>query len=547
MEDFIFGTLATDELKLVYHRASRRGLQHAYRTEPRDPQPGDAVTIVVDVGPDVAAEHVACYYTLDGSEPEGSRGHAAVGDVIHLEQVGIEWDTFTWGYHSTWQGQLPPQPEGTQVRYKISAWSADGPEVCADWPDVKLTIEHAANYFFNNEPLPDVGDYGDSSKGQIFDYQVDSLTPPDWARQAVFYHIFVDRFYPGAGQDWIQISNLRKRFGGTLWGVAEQMDYIAELGATAIWLSPIFPSPTVHGYNATDYYHVAEQLGGDDALREVIKRAHQRGIRVVLDLVCNHVSHLHPIFQEAFEKPDSPYREWFYFDDAQEHGYRTFFGVSAMPQVNLDHPDARDWMLDVARYWLEEFDVDGYRLDHANGPGPGFWADFWSLCKAIKPDSFCFGEVVEPPEVQLQYVGRLDGLLDFHLCEAIRRRFGRQAWDGERFDSFLAQHLDYFPADFVMPTFLDNHDMDRFEFLVEGDEQALRRAAVRQFQLPGPPIIYYGTEVGLEQTLSKASAVGLEASRGAMLWGDEQDKDRFEFYRSLIRERFENRPWEKGK
>lgn len=543
MEDLIFGTLATDELKLVYHRASRRGVQHANRIRPRDPHPGVPVTVSVELGPEVEADRVTCYYTVDGSPPSGSRGEARVGAAVDLERVHIEWDTFTWGYHSRWQGQIPGQPSGTKVRYRISAWSSAGQEVYADWPDVKRTVDRAAEAFFHEKPLPDAPIEKEPGPGHTFGYAVDRLSPPRWAREGVIYHVFVDRFYPGDGKKWKQRADLRKPFGGTLWGVAEKMDHIAQLGATVLWLSPIFPSPTVHGYNATDYYRVKETLGGDEALRAVIAAAHQRGIRVVLDMVCNHVSDQHPFFREAVDNPESPKRNWFYFDQDEEIGYRTFFGVSAMPQVNLAHPEARAWMLDVARFWLEEFEVDGYRLDHANGPGADFWSDFYTICKETAQDCFCFGEVVEPPDVQRHYIGRLDGVLDFHLCDALRKTYGRQTWGRARLERMLNQHRDYFPQNFLMPTFLDNHDMDRFQFIAGGNEEALRLAARSQFQLSGPPVIYYGTEVGLEQKVSKSSSVGLEASRGAMLWGEEQNRELFSYYQGLIQARMDDQPW----
>lgn len=544
MEDMIFGTLATDDLKLFYHRASRNGLQHFSQITPLDPRPGDPVTISLDMGPDVSAEKAACYYTTDGSDPTGSRGTASNGQVVLLERKEIDWDTFSWGYCSRWEGQIPGMMEGTKVQYRISAWSSGGREIYADWPDVQREVEKAAKAFFHEEPLPDgILDPG-QNQGHLFAYHVDNFKPPMWAREAVIYHIFLDRFFPGKDNSWIQTSDPKGFFGGTLWGVAEKMDYIAELGASVIWLSPIFSSPTVHGYDATDYYSVEERLGGEEAFREVIAQAHQRGIRIILDLVCNHTSHLHPIFQEALEDKQSPYRSWFFFDELEDNGYRSFFGVRSMPQVNLNHPDARQWMLDITRYWLEEFEIDGYRLDFANGPNLDFWSDFWVLTKTINPDSFCFAEVVETPRVLEKYQGRVDGVLDFHVADAIRRSFGRKSWSEERFNSMLNQHEAYFKKDFVRPSFLDNHDMDRFQFIAGGSEDDLRRAAQVQFQLPGPPIVYYGTEVGVEQTVSKSSKVGLEASRGAMLWEDEQNKSILSFYQELIKERKEKRPWE---
>jgi glycosidase len=214
-----------------------------------------------------------------------------------------------------------------------------------------------------------------------------------------------------------------------------------------------------------------------------------------------------------------------------------------MPMLNLAHPGAREWMLSVARFWLQAFDVDGYRLDHAHGPGPSFWSDFWAACREAKPDSFCFGEIVEPPPVIRRYHGRMDGGLDFNLADAFRKAFAYRSWDEDQFSRFTRQHLAFFPPGFLMLSFLDNHDMDRFLFITGNEKASLRRAAALQMRLPGPPIIYYGTEIGMSQTVSKASAVGLEASRMAMPWGADQDQDLLEFYRTIIRERGIARPW----
>lgn len=530
--DFVFGTLATDELRLLHHRLARQGVQHADDIAPLDPEPGQPVTLTVHVGQDVAANRVACYYTVDGTEPDGSRGQARHAQVVELRRVGLEWDTLAWGYVARWQGQIPGQPDGTSVRYRIGAWGDDTDEIFADWPRLKPTVEAAAAAFFRGEPLPPVPPAQPETR-PVFNYHVDTFRVTDWARQAIIYHVFVDRFHPGAGRDWLTPDNLSGFFGGTLWGVRDQLDYIADLGADCIWLSPTFVSPTHHGYDITDYDHVEPRLGGDDALRALVAAAQARGIRVLLDLVCNHLSHEHPYFQDALNNPASPYRDWFFFDDS-DIGYKTFFGVASMPEINLDYPAARAWMIDIGRYWLREFNVDGYRLDHANGPGPGFWSDFRAACRAEKPDCFLFGEIVEAPPLQRAYVGRLDGLLDFHMEDALRKTFGWGTMTEVEFVRFAARHHDYFAADFVMPTFLDNHDMDRFLYVVGNDKDRLRRAAEAQFRQPGPPVIYYGTEVGLGQNAGKYDGQGLEESRLPMLWGADQDTALLAFYRELI-------------
>lgn len=535
MEDFIFGTLATDELKLVYHRATRAGLQHAHDLTPRDPQPGEAVTARARAGVDLHATQAALYYTTDGRAPEGSRGQATVGQAIPLRRVGVEWDSLAWGYVVVWEGTIPPQEEGATIRYRIGAWAGESDEVFADAPDARWRSEQAASAHFRRLPAfmprPD-----DPPGTQTFTYHVDRLAAPDWARDAVIYEIFVDRFYPGDGREWLQTDDLRDFYGGTLWGVRDKLDYIEALGATCVWLTPVFPSPTPHGYDASDYTCVDARYGGDEALRAVIEAAHARGIRVLLDYACSHVSNAHPFFVEALNNPASPYREWFHFEEAAP-GYRAFFGVPTMPTLNVAHAPVREYLLDVARMWLREFDVDGYRLDYASGPGPDFWADFRAACKAEKPDAFCMGEVVDTPDVQCRYVGRLDGCLDFHLTDALRKTYALGRWSEADLERFVARHRAYFPPDFLMPTFLDNHDMDRFLFLAGNDQDALRRAAAYQMRQPGPPIIYYGTEIGMSQTSSKNDEWGLEASRAPMIWDDRQDADLLAYYRTLIQQR----------
>ena len=533
--DFIFGTYATDELKLVQHRAARRGLQHQHVIHPQDPRPGEAVTLTVSCGPDLDAKHLACYYTWDGSEPTGRRGVATHGAAIALTQTDTIWDTLSWGYLTRWEVTLPARPEGTVVRYRLGAWADGSPEVFADRPDATDASEQATRAFFAGE-TPPADLLPEDPRGDTFSYHVDTLAPPAWAEDAAIYQIFVDRFFPGEGRGWLQTDDLTGFCGGTLWGVRDKLDYLADLGATCLWLSPTWSSPTPHGYTIDDYDHVEPRLGGDEALKAVIEGAHKRGMRVLLDLVCNHLSNLHPYFIQARADPDSPYRAWFRFDDSAL-GYRAFFGLETMPEINLTHDPARDWMLGIARRWLRELDADGYRLDYANGPGPDFWAGFRAACKEEKPDCFCFGEIIDSPEAVRRYVGRLDGCLDFQVNEALRKTYAWGAWSEADFARFLKRHRDFFPPGFVMANFLDSHDMDRFLFIAGGDLEALKRAAAVQMSLPGPAILYYGTEAGLSQTADTQAGGGLHVSRQPMVWGDAQDQPLVDFYRHLLRER----------
>lgn len=532
--DFIFGTLATDKLRLLHHTLARTGIQHGDLIEPIDPKPGEPITLHVVTGGDFPATHVSIYYTTDGSVPDGSQGVASSGEALSFTATEITWDTPSWRFARHWQATLPAQPDNTMIRYRISAWTADGTEAYADWPELKATTEAAALKFFQGEDDFDFPPIGETH-GTIFSIHVDTYTLPDWAKKAIMYQVFIDRFYPGDDNDWLQTEDIRGFYGGTLWGVRDKLDYITDLGVNVIWLSPTFASPSHHGYDTIDYKKTEPRMGGDAALKALIDAAHARGIKVLLDVACNHLSNEHPYFLDALNNPDSLYREWFTFDDS-EIGYKTFFNVPTMPMVNTHSEAVREYMYGMAQYWIREFGVDGFRLDHANGPGSHFWPGFRKACREANPEAIIFGEIVEAPNILRTYAGRLDGLLDFSTEDALRKHYIYGTLSKDELDRFLTFNSQYYPDDFYMPTFLDNHDMNRFLFMVKGDTDTLKAAAQHQFTLRGAPIIYYGTEVGLSQNTDSQSGAGLDESRLPMPWGA-FDEDLLQFYKDLITQR----------
>ena len=498
MDDFIFGTLATEELRRERVRAARAGVTHLQDREPRDPAPGQPVRLRLSLGPEHYGRRAWVYWTLDGSEPQGRGGKPERGFSAPMRLTGTEWDTILWGYRSRFEAVLPGQPAGTLLRYRLSAEEHGGDEVFAD------------------------GGIG-------YAVYIDDDPAPAWTKTARVYQIFVDRFYPGDGRAWQQPDSLSGFYGGTLRGVTQKLDYIVELGFNTLWLTPIFPSPSHHGYDATDLFEVEPRLGSKADLRELLDEAHRRGMRVLLDFVPNHISNRHPFFRDAVTNPGSPYREWFNFTRWPEE-YETFFGVKELPQLDLRHPEARQHVLDAARYWLD-FGADGFRVDYAIGPAPEFWAFF----RQATLHCWTFGEIVDPPDVQLTFAGLLDGALDFMLLEALRQTFAFGRWPAARLISFLQRHEAYFPAGYSRPSFLDNHDMNRFLWAAGGDKRRLRAAAACQYTLSGPPVVYYGTEVGLSQQRDvRQDGRGIpEEARLPMLWGDQQDQELLTFYRRL--------------
>lgn len=494
MREFIFGSLSSEAKRVDYYKERRGGLWHDHRTVPLAPRADDAPHLHMTVGLDAAVERLECHLI----EPERR--------TIRLASESTEWDVIKWGYVQTWSATLPAYPDGTLVRYRIEAHLRDGrPPLAAD-------------------------------NGTTFSYLVGDPDPPDWTAGAVIYQVFPDRFCPDADQGWRQTEDLDAVCGGTLRGVINNLDYIADLGFNCIWLNPFFPDHTYHGYHATDYFSVNPRLGNEDDIRELVEQAHGRGIRLILDFVANHWGSRHPTFQAALQDRHSEYHDWYHWKQ-WPGSYETFFDVSDLPQINVDHLPAREHLLTAARHWLVEFDFDGFRLDYALGPSLDFWTDFSAAVSQAKPEAWIFGEVVENPRRQLSYWGRLHGCLDFVLQQALRELFAFGSMGLAQFDAFLEKHEAFFPAAYSRPSFLDNHDVNRFLWLVGGDKRKLKLAALCQFTLAGPPIVYYGTEVGLSQRNDMIQPDGghrMAEARLPMVWGDEQDQDLRAFYRWLI-------------
>ena len=525
MEDFVFGGVEADpQARLAAELSHATGLRHFHQIDPRDPQPGQPVTVTVYAGPDAQADRVTLYATTDGSDPAGARGVAANGFAIPLQRVEVRWAPLLWDFVTVWQGAIPAHPDGTMIHYRVEGWCSYDERVS----------------FWSRESNLDRTPEAPTRYG----YHVDTLTPPPWAHEAVVYHIFVDRFAAGGPANgdgspsplprrWLAPAELHSFAGGNLRGVIERLDYLASLGVTAIWLSPIFCTPSYHGYDTTDFYTVDPRFGANDDLRALVEAAHARNLRVILDFVANHTSTAFAPFVEAQRNPASPYRAWFSFDPAYKQGYRAFFDVADMPQLNTDHPAVRRYLIDAARHWLVEYGIDGYRLDYAAGPSHAFWSEFRAACRQARPDCWLFGEVTLAGDPLRAYTGRLDGCFDFALCRLLRQLCaGPQPTISLAHFANAIVHSHAFFGDLLLPGFLDNHDMNRFLWVAGNDKARLRLAVALLFALGGPPVIYYGTEVGLSQPRGKGP--WREEARHPMLWGDAQDGDLRAFFQRWI-------------
>lgn len=512
-QDFLFGQYATDEKTLEIIRSLRRGIHHANHTTPQRPRANHPVTLHITVGPESPVERLLVIYSTDGDPIARSPHDISHGIVVEATLQSVEWNTPIWGYLHHYVVTLPPLPLGTRVSYLVMGWSAL--EQRAHFADSADSYAHGATRFV---------------------YHLHEFGPPSWAYDAVFYQIFLDRFHPAPAEKFPTGLKANDIWGGTLAGVRDALPYLHQLGVTALWLSPIYPSDSHHGYDVRDYRSVNPRLGTLEEMRALVREVHALGMHIILDFVPNHTASDFPIFQEAITDPDSRYRDWFYFRD-YPHSYEAFFDLPTLPKLNADHPDARDYLIDAAKFWVAEVGVDGFRMDHAHGTSVGFWSDFHAALKQVAPDTFTIGEITETANYLRQYRGRLDGVLDFLWLQVARRFFLYDGLSAPAFEHFLRGHEIFFddPA-FLRPTFLDNHDMNRFLWSAQGDVRRLKLAALCQFTQSAPPIIYYGTEVGVTQArdVQQGGFAILEESRSPMAWGEAQHADLLDFYRRLI-------------
>ncbi|MFZ2359779.1 MAG: alpha-amylase family glycosyl hydrolase [Anaerolineae bacterium] len=535
MQDFVFGALESDANTLAAERQRWSGVRHHHAIDPLDPQPEQPVTLTVTVGRDVLVERVTAYVTTDGSQPAGARGVATNGFAVDLQRVETRFQFIYWDYAELWQGQIPGLPEGTHVRYVIEGFHPHPQPLSQGergvWPPSPSGrgVGGEGESIWSNELRID----GTAEAMTTYGYTVDRFQTPAWAHEAVVYQVLVDRFAP-APDRWLEPAEMETFIGGNLRGVIDNLDYIAGLNVDALWLTPIFRIGSYHGYDTIDYLEIEPRFGTKADLAELVQKAHARGLRVILDFVANHSSDQFPLFQQALADPASPAQQLYDFSPAYQHGYRCFFTAANMPQFNHDHPEARRYLLDAARYWLREFGVDGYRLDYAAGPSHDFWSAFGAACKETNPDCWIFGEVTLGSDSLRTYAGRLDGCLDFGFVRQVRLLCAAPAplIPVSRFAAVVQRTQRYFPASFTRPAFIDNHDMNRFLWATGNDKHLLRMAAALLLGFGGTPILYYGTEVGLSQPRAKGHY--REEARHPMLWGDGQDKALLAEFQRLI-------------
>jgi len=374
----------------------------------------------------------------------------------------------------------------------------------------------------------------------------DVFSTPNWAKRAVFYQIFPERFRngdetndPPNAVQWGSLPATAETFlGGDLEGIIESLPYLSNLGVNAIYLTPIFSSPSSHKYDTQDYYRIDPHFGETSTFCELVRACHHSGIRVVLDGVFDHCGFEFWAFQDVVQKgPRSKYKDWFeiYSFPIKTHPAPTYGtwgkNIWQMPRFVTSHPEVKKYLIDVAVYWIKEADIDGWRLDTASEVDHEFWRDFRRAVKAAKAEVLIIGELSQNASPWLQG-DQFDSVMNYPLRGIIADFFAKGSIKAEEFDARLARlRMQYcVQTNEVLYNLLGSHDTVRFLTLCNGDVRRMECALIFQMTYIGMPAVYYGDEVGMI-----GSGEWTDSRRG-MIWSeDEQNRELLDFHKRLIR------------
>jgi cyclomaltodextrinase / maltogenic alpha-amylase / neopullulanase len=373
--------------------------------------------------------------------------------------------------------------------------------------------------------------------------KIDVFQAPSWVKDTVWYQIFPERFAngdktidPSSTLPWGSTEPTPTNFfGGDFEGIIQKLDYLVELGISGIYFTPIFKATSNHKYDTIDYMELDPQFGDKETFRRLVKACHQKGIKVMLDAVFNHSGYYSPFFQDVVEKgKESIYKDWFHIRDLPvvtepTPNYDTFAFTYMMPKLNTEHPDVKKYLLGVGRYWIEEFDIDGWRLDVANEVDHQFWREFRTAVKDVKPDVYILGEIWHDSMPWLQG-DQFDAVMNYPFTTAVLNFFAKNTINVTEFANILSNVLHSYPNNVNEVAFnlLDSHDTPRILTIAKNHKEKVRLLYLFQMSFIGTPCIYYGDEIGMTGEMDPGCRKCMEWNRS------EQDLELFTHVQKLL-------------
>ena len=391
--------------------------------------------------------------------------------------------------------------------------------------NVNETCYYTERGFFNSKP-------SDISNYFCFPYlnTADIFDAPAWVKDTVWYQIFPERFANGDKNinppdtlPWGSASpTTTNLFGGDFQGVIDHLDYLDKLGINGIYFTPIFTAHSNHKYDTINYKEIDPQFGDKETFRNLVTECHKRGIRVMLDAVFNHSGFYFEPFQDVLNNQEkSIYKDWFHIWDFPviydpKPNYDTFAFVSSMPKLNTENPEVKSYLLDIARYWIEEFDIDGWRLDVANEVDHAFWREFRQVVKSAKPDAYILGEIWHDSMPWLQG-DQFDAVMNYPFTNGAIEYFAKDVISAETFANSITEVLHMYSENVNEVSFnlLDSHDTPRIITLANGNLDKVKLLYLFQLSFIGTPCLYYGDEIGMTGGQDPEC-------RACMIWDEKQ-------------------------
>lgn len=401
------------------------------------------------------------------------------------------------------------------------------------------TLVFTEKGFFDKIPTDDVAYYFCIP----YTHDSDMFQAPSWVKDTVWYQIFPERFGNGDSSlnpegtlAWGSTEPTPKNFfGGDFQGVIDHIDHLVDLGINGVYFTPIFKAHSNHKYDTIDYMEIDPQFGDKKTLKKLIDVCHEKGIRVMLDAVFNHSGYFFPQWQDVLEKGEqSAFKDWFHIQEfpivtKPIPNYDTFAFEYSMPKLNTANHDVKGYLLEVGRYWVREFGIDGWRLDVANEVDYGFWREFKKEVKAIDPDVYILGEIWHDSMPWLQGE-QFDAVMNYPFTTVAINYFAKGTVSMTKFQHTLTDVLHMYPNNVNEVAFnlLDSHDTPRVLTLAAGKKEKVKLLYVFLLSFTGTPCIYYGDEIGMDGEQDPGC-------RKCMIWEkDKQDLDMFEHIQTLI-------------